>query len=530
MKLARMTWTAAVAALCLAAAPAAQAQSSGGDDNTVILKSFDGFTQLRGKMLDFDGKTFTIETPLGVIQVDGLQVNCEGEACPQNLMFGAVFGVHGSNTIGAELMPALVEGYADTLDATLVTEIGTGELSSTLKIMHDDGREMAAIDLQSYGSSTGFRGLGDRTAEIAMSSRRLRDGDLAALATADIPELRDTENEHVLALDGLVVITHPRNPIQSVSLEDLALIFSGAITNWSQLGGPNLAVTLYARDADSGTYQTFESLVLDPYDVSIAPTTQRFASNTQLSDAVVADPGGIGVTAIAYQRATKALPIRQECGILSYPTTFEMKTEEYPLSRRLYLYTPTTTMAAHAKQLVDFAMSPEAQPIIAEAGFVNQAVESLSINHQGSRLVRALTESDEAPIGAVRDMFRDLGSAERLSLALRFTPGSSQLEPKSASDAQRLARDIAAGEYEGKEILLVGFTDSVGQFELNRGLSLRRASVAEEVIRNAVPAGALSNARITVLGYGELSPVGCNTTLQGRSANRRVEVWIRDLQ
>jgi len=76
--------------------------------------------------------------------------------------------------------------------------------------------------------------------------------------------------------------------------------------------------------------------------------------------------------------------------------------------------------------------------------------------------------------------------------------------------------------------MLVGFTDSVGQFELNRGLSARRAQVVVTTLRAFAPPEDFANAQITVLGYGELAPVGCNTTLKGRSSNRRVEVWLRD--
>ena len=90
-------------------------------DRTVTLKSFDGSTQLRGTLTGFDGSTFTIDTVLGPLEVDALKVDCEGEACPENMMFGAAFGIDGSRTIGAELMPALVQGYADSMDATMDT-------------------------------------------------------------------------------------------------------------------------------------------------------------------------------------------------------------------------------------------------------------------------------------------------------------------------------------------------------------------------------------------------------------------------
>ena len=503
-----------------------QAQS----DQTVTLKSFDGFTQLRGRLIDFDGGTYTIETVLGVIQVDALQVACEGVVCPEDVLFGAVFGIHGSNAIGAELMPALLEGYADSLDAELIIDFGQSAEERTARIIHADGREMAVIDLQSKGSSSGFRGLGGQAAEIAMSSRRMRDRDLSVLARAGIGELRDTSDEHIIGLDGLVVVVNAANAVRSLSLEELALIYSGVVTNWRQLGGQDAPINLYARDDASGTFQTFGSLVLAPFDTDISPAAQRFVSSIDLSDSVAGDPNGIGVVGAAFQRANKALPIRQECGILSYPTTFSMKAEEYPLSRRLYLYAPLENASAHARQLVEFAVSDDAQPLLTEAGFVNQSIESVTLNEQGERILHGLLDEQEAPFDAVRVMLSDLRSAERISITLRFTAGGAQLTPKSQGDLQRLARLVASGAFDGKEILLAGFTDSVGQFALNRGLSQRRAERVETLLRDVVPAEIFEAVPLRALGYGELMPVGCNTDAQGRGANRRVEVWIRDAQ
>ncbi|MEM7684135.1 MAG: phosphate ABC transporter substrate-binding/OmpA family protein, partial [Pseudomonadota bacterium] len=312
-------------------------------------------------------------------------------------------------------------------------------------------------------------------------------------------------------------------------LEELALVFSGTISNWAQLGGADAPINLYARDEDSGTFQTFGSLVFAPFDADLAPTAQQFTSNITLSDSVAADPNGIGFTGISFQRATRAVPIRQVCGISSVPSEFSMKTEEYPLARRLYLYTPPSSVPAHARQIVEFAKSEEAQQIIAEAGFVNQSVETRSINEMGGRIIHAITGEAEFSPNLMRGLLVDLKNAVRLSTTFRFTPGTSNLTPRSQIDAARLAEELALGAYSGREIVLAGFTDSVGQFELNRQLSARRAQVVDAALRAAVPEGALDAIATVTRGYGELMPVGCNTDINGRSANRRVEVWLRPL-
>ena len=521
---------AALAALCLAATGhLAVAQDAGGVEKPIItLKSFDGFTQLRGRLLGFDGQTYMVETPLGQLAIAADQVECDGAGCPLLGMFDAKFGIHGSNTIGAELLPVLIEGYADNLDADLVTEVGSAPFERTLRIVHKNGQEMAAIDLQSKGSSSAFAGLADGTADVGMAARRVRDREVGALVEAGMTDPRGGEAEHVIGLDGLIVITNRSNPIGSISLEEMALIFSGSYTNWNQLGGPDLPINIYVRDAESGTYQTFESVVLAPFGAGLSTAAKTFNSNLTLSDSVAGDPGGIGVTAVAHERAAKALPIRLECGLLSYPTTFAMKTGEYPLSRRLYLYAPRDNIAMHARNLIEFAKSDGAQSLIVDSGFVSLAVEASAINEQGARIVHAIAGEEEVSLQLLRDFVVDVRSAVRLSTTFRFTPGEIRLDAQSQVAAERFAKDIADGVYAGKEILLVGFTDSVGQFELNRSLSARRAQVVADVLAGIVEPGALNRSTISVKGYGELAPVGCNTSPGGRSSNRRVEVWVRD--
>jgi phosphate transport system substrate-binding protein len=87
---------------------------------------------------------------------------------------------------------------------------------------------------------------------------------------------------------------------------------------------------------------------------------------------------------------------------------------------------------------------------------------------------------------------------------------------------------LAGGAFPGKDILLIGFADSVGEFAVNQDLAVRRAQRVLDTLKESVAAGALDGVPILVQSYGELTPVGCNETAEGRELNRRVEVWIRD--
>ncbi|MEM9781618.1 MAG: phosphate ABC transporter substrate-binding/OmpA family protein [Pseudomonadota bacterium] len=512
------------------AAPVALAGAAQAQTNSITLRSLDGATSLTGELVSFDGAAYTMRTSLGTLTIDAGQVSCIGAGCPVNDLFGADFGVFGSNTIGDSLMPALVEGYAFSLDADFQRELSNNQNESTMRIVHPDGREMAAIDMQAYGSSASFEGIAAGRAAIGMSSRAMRDSDADKLAAVGLGDLRDTPNEHVLALDGLIVVVHPDNPIRSLSLLDIADIFAGEITNWSEVGGLDLDINVYSREQNSGTFDTFASLVLQPSGLNLAPDAEVFEDNALLSDTVANDLGGIGFTGLAFERASKKLALRLDCGLVSEATTFSMKTEEYPLSRRLYLYESPTDQTRHAKDLIEFAMSSEAQPLIEDAGFISLTPETRSLAEEGERIIYTMTSEEEFSLPLMTQMLDELRNAERMSVAFRFTPGSSRLDPKSLTDVQRLAQRIAAGEFVGREIILAGFTDSIGQFDLNRQLAVRRASGVLEEIQSIVGGDALARSPVLVRGYGELTPVGCNDSFSGRFANRRVEVWIRESQ
>jgi len=519
----RMAAMAAVLATPLVFTDPALAQSS-----RVTLSSLDGATSLTGELVEFDGSSYVVSTSLGTLSIDASQVSCDGPGCPVDELFGAQFGIFGSNTIGDQLMPALIEGYAFSLDADFERELSNIENESVLRIRHADGREMAAIDLKAHGSSASFDGIAAGQAAIGMSARAMRDGDAEKLGAVGLPDLRDTPNEHVIALDGLIVIVHPNNPVRALSLFDIADIFAGEITNWSEVGGLDLDINVYSRDVESGTFDTFASLVLTPNGLELSDEAERFEDNALLSDSVANDLAGIGFTGVAFERAAKTLALQLDCGLVSEPTTFAMKTEEYPLSRRLYLYKNPDDQTQHVENLVDFAMSDDAQPLIEDAGFISLRTETRSLAEEGERIVYTMTSEDEFSLPLMREMLGELRDAERMSLAFRFTPGSSRLDPRSLAEVRRLADRIAAGEFIGRDIILAGFTDSIGQFDLNRQLAVRRAQGVREEIAAMIGEEALQRSPVLVQGYGELTPVGCNDSFSGRFANRRVEVWIRE--
>ena len=520
-------------ALVLGAALLLQARSAAAEE--VTLQMSGSQVVFTGELLGFDENSYTVALEnLGTLRLARSKFDCVGGACPDgapaqvaSLNAGPDFGIHGSNTIGAQLMPALIEGYAETIGAKVVKRVGEDPEEVEIELLGSDGKKLSIVDLRSHGSGTSFPALARGEAQIGMSSRPIKEKELTFMDLAGFLGMSSPGREHILALDGLLVIVSPDNPLASISNADLAKVFSGEISNWAELGMAPGQINLYARDDKSGTYDTFNSLVLKPAKRKISGQARRFESNAELSDAVAGDPLGMGFTGIAYQRNAKPLAIASGCGIVQKPSTFGVKTEEYPLSRRLFLYTTPNLTAPHGRQLLDFALSEEAQDIIVDVGFIDQTADRLPFSQQGDRLAAALgATSDSFDMNLMREATASLSNAERLSTTFRFRSGSSELDNKALQDVSRLATLIERNAARGRQFLLVGFADSAGPFQENQRLSLARARTVRSALQ-AVSGRDLSQGELEVLGLSEIMPVACNDSGRGRALNRRVEVWLR---
>src|SRR5271156_6450376 len=212
----------------------------------------------------------------------------------------------GSNTIGSELAPALAEAFLKAQGAT-DTQIlpGPTEDEKNVQGTLPGGGAPSVIQIQAHGSATAFTGLADDSCDIGMASRRINTAEIANLAR--LGDMTSPANEFVLGLDGIAVIVNRANPLDSITKDGLARIFSGQTSDWSAAGGRGGAIKLYARDNKSGTFDTFKSLVLGTG--SMAASAQRFEDSTKLSDAVASDVNGIGFIGLPYVRSAKALAV-----------------------------------------------------------------------------------------------------------------------------------------------------------------------------------------------------------------------------
>lgn len=204
------------------------------------------------------------------------------------------------------------------------------------------------------GSGVGIAALIDGTCDIATSSRALKDEEKQAGLI-----------EHRIALDAVCVIVNSQNPVNELTLEQVKAIFKGEITNWSEVGGPNLEIVVYTRESTSGTFETFESKVMKPDNITLRALTKT--SNGEMAQAISRNPNGIGYVGIGYLASVEGIKALKINGI--EPSVATVQSGAYPISRYLYMITRGQPEGL-AKDFIEFVTSPSGQKIVEEYGFV----------------------------------------------------------------------------------------------------------------------------------------------------------------
>ncbi|OLU31550.1 hypothetical protein BVH03_08755 [Pseudomonas sp. PA15(2017)] len=413
-----------------------------------------------------------------------------------------VLRIQGSNTIGAQLGPALVKGLMQEQGLNDIRTRVTQENEQAVSALNGAGRKIT-VTIAAHGSGTGFSAIGQGSAELAASSRPIKDAESASLSSFGNMKSRDAEQ--VIAIDGLAIVLHPSNPISALSTLQLAQIFSGEISDWAQLGGRPGAIALYARDDNSGTFDTFKELVLSANGKQLSSKAKRFESSEQLSDSVADDTNGIGFIGLPYVRKAKAVAIAAGDSQPMAPSVTLIATEDYPLSRRLFLYGPPKNANPWAHALLQFAQSPRGQAIVASNGFIAQTVEAVKVE----------ATADMPP--TYQALARD---AQRLSVNFRFQEGSANLDNKAQQDLRRVLDYLRQHDKLQNKVVLVGFGDPKAVSARAELLSkLRAMAVRRELAREGVMMR-------EVTGLGDDLPVADNEGDSGRIKNRRVEVWV----
>lgn len=262
------------------------------------------------------------------------------------------------------LLVSLAFTVAAPREGTLLLEGSTtvgpiaDAFAQAFKKMYPD----VSITVNKTGSGNGAAALVDQRCDIAMMSRFMKDAEYTKAVTGDKPFLPVA---HAIAMDGVCVIVYPSNPVKALTREQVRAIYTGKIKNWKALGGPDMVIVPISRDTSSGTYETFEGLVMNKE--KMASNVEYVNSNPQAHSRVKSTTGAIGYVGLGFvDNNVKALEID---GVM--PTRSSISKGVYPVSRPLFLFTngyPKLGTLVH--EFCTFYLTEEGQEIIEAKGFV----------------------------------------------------------------------------------------------------------------------------------------------------------------
>lgn len=228
----------------------------------------------------------------------------------------------------------------------------------------------AAIAVTGGGSGVGIAAIINRTTDLANSSRAMKAQELQQAKANGVDPIGI-----VFAIDGLSVIVNPANKVKTLTLDQIGQVYRGEIKNWSQAGGPNLPVTLYGRQPNSGTFIFFrESVVRGDY----AQAMNQMNGNAQIVEAVKRDNGGIGYVGIGYVAddkgkvtpGIKVLDVAKDKNskAMSPIDAKNIESGAYPIVRPLYQYFDKANRGK-VDVFLRFELGPAGQNIISKEGF-----------------------------------------------------------------------------------------------------------------------------------------------------------------
>jgi len=224
------------------------------------------------------------------------------------------------------------------------------------------------VTVNESGSGNGAKSLINSTCDIANMSRFMKDKEFAAAIEKGVMPVA-----HVIAMDGLPILVHPSNPVKGLTVEQVRDIYTGKITNWKQVGGPDKEIVVVSRDTNSGTYETFHGLVMthklngERVKEKIKDGAEYVGSNGAIRARVQSTPAAIGYAGLGFvDKTVKALEVN---GI--YPTPQTVTSGRYPIARPLFMFTNGyPKLGSHVHAFVTLHLSEKGQEIIEDIGFM----------------------------------------------------------------------------------------------------------------------------------------------------------------
>jgi phosphate transport system substrate-binding protein len=226
-----------------------------------------------------------------------------------------------------------------------------------------------SVSVTGGGSGTGIAALINKTVDIANASRAMKKEEIDAAKKNGVDPV-----EHTVARDAIAVVVHPSNPVQDLTIPQLADIYTGKIKNWKEVGGADLPIVLLSRESNSGTYVYFLENVIrqgKKSDLMFSPDTLLMPSSEGISNEVRQNPNAIGYDGLGYVTSDqKVLAVAKDAaGSHVLPSAATVNDGTYPISRPLYMYTAGEPQG-EVKIYLDWILGPEGQAVVPTLGFV----------------------------------------------------------------------------------------------------------------------------------------------------------------
>lgn len=264
---------------------------------------------------------------------------------------GLIAAVIAAGAGAAFAAPIVMDG------STTVLPFGQAAVEQYMKQNQD-----VKFSVSGTGTGNGFKSLADRSAQIANASRFIKDSEIKACMAKNVYPV-----PFAVAIDCIVPIVHKGNPVKNLTRAQLKEIYSGKTTNWKDVGGADAPIVVVGRDTSSGTYGTWQEMILDKGGKTrVTPRAQVASSSGAMLASVSRNKNAIGYEGMGYVNKTvKGVPVD---GIAATPST--ARSGKYPLSRFLYMFT-NGWPEGEVLGFMMFMQSDPGQRIVNSTGFVS---------------------------------------------------------------------------------------------------------------------------------------------------------------
>ena len=253
-------------------------------------------------------------------------------------------------------------GAAASAETKIVIDGSTtvGPISKAFADFYKENHSGVNITISESGSGNGVKSLMNNACDIANMSRFMKPAEFKSCVDKGILPVA-----HVVAFDGLAVVVNPKNPVKALTVSQIAEIYTGKISNWKQLGGEDAKIVVVSRDTNSGTYETFNELVLKK--AAITKDAEYVGSNGQARTRVNTTKNAIAYVGLGFVDDT-VKPLSVE-GIL--PAAKSVSTGKYPIARPLYMFTNGyPKMGSDVYNFVTLHLSKEGREIVSDLGYI----------------------------------------------------------------------------------------------------------------------------------------------------------------